>query len=79
MPTVTLNADERTALNEPLAGQGGFQDFIAKLRNNLRPTGELELTEADVNKIRDYRTKYGGGGWQDHLDQIFRRTLGPFE
>ena len=79
MPTVTLNADERTALNEPLAGQGGFQSLIARLRNNLRPTGELELTAADVNTIRGYRTNYGGGGWQDRLDQIFGRTLGPTE
>ena len=79
MPTVTLNADERTALNEPLAGQGGFQSLIARLRNNLRATGELELTAADVNTIRRYRTNYGGGGWQDRLDQIFGRTLGPIE
>ena len=79
MPTVTLNQDETTALNEPVAGQGGFQTLLARLREELQPTGELDVGDEYVKKIRRYRRKYGGGGWQDRIDRIFARTLGPFE
>ena len=78
MPTINLNSDETAALNEPLAGQGGFQTLLTRLRDALQPTGELDLTPADVDTIRQYRTDYGGGGWQERLDRIFARTLGPF-
>ena len=78
VPTITLNADERAALNEPLAGEGGFQPLLRRLRAALQPNGELELTDVDVATIRQYRTEYGAGGWQERLDRIFARTLGPF-
>lgn len=79
MPTIMLNADERTALNEPVEGQGGFQTLLTRLQSRLQPTGELELCDEDVETIRRYRREYGGGGWQERLDRIFARTLGPFE
>ncbi|MYN64030.1 MAG: aspartyl-tRNA synthetase [Acidobacteria bacterium] len=78
MPTITLNADERAALNDPLTGQGGFQTLLERLHAAVQPNGELELTDADVATIRQYRTEYGSGGWQERLDRIFARTLGPF-
>lgn len=78
MPTITLNADERAALNVPPAGQGGFQTLLRRLRAVVQPNGELELTDADVATIRQYRTEYGDGGWQERIDRIFARTLGPF-
>ena len=79
MPTITLNEDERTALNEPIEGQGGFQTLLTRLQNGLQPTGELELSDEDVDTIRRYRHEYGAGGWQERLDRIFARALGPFE
>ena len=79
MPTLILNDDEIAALNEPIAGQGGFQTLLARLQNELRPTGELELSDEDIETIRYYRCEYGAGGWQRRLDRIFGRTLGPFE
>ena len=78
MPTINLNPEERAALNEPVAGQGGFQTLLARLRDAAQPTGELQLTAADIDTIRQYRTDYVGGGWQERLDRIFARTLGPF-
>ena len=78
MPTVILNDDERTALNEPIAGQGGFQTLLLRFRDEVQSTGELQLSDADVDTIRRYRNEYGGGGWQERLDRIFGRTLGPF-
>jgi len=59
VPTINLNADERAALNEPLAGQGGFQTLLKRLRSAVQPNGELELTDSDVATIRQYRTEYG--------------------
>ncbi len=79
MRTFVLNEDEIAALNEPIAGQGGFQTLLARLRIELGPTGELELRAEDVETIRRYRREYGPGGWQERLDRIFGRTLGPFE
>ena len=79
MPTVILNEAERATLNEPSTGQGGFQGLLARFRRELQPTGELELSDGDVNTIRRYRHEYGEGGWQDLLDRIFGRTLGPLE
>ena len=78
VPTINLSPEERAALNEPVAGQGGFQTLLARLRDAVQPTGDLELTDGDVDTIRQYRTDYGGGGWQERLDRIFARTLGPF-
>ena len=78
MRTVILNDDEIAALNEPIAGQGGFQTLLLRLRNEVQPTGELQLSDADVDTIRRYRREYGGGGWQERLDRIFGRTLGLF-
>ena len=79
MPTVLLNEDEMATLNERIAGQGGFQTLLARFREEAQPNGELELSDADVDTIRRYRRKYGGGGWQERLDRIFGRPLGPLE
>ena len=79
MPTVILNEDEIAALNEPIAGQGGFQTLLGRFRDEVQSNGRLDLSDADVETIRRYRRGYGGGGWQERLDRIFGRTLGPFE
>ena len=78
MPTVILNDDERIALNEPIAGQGGFQALLLRFQDEVQSTGELQLSDADADTIRRYRNEYGAGGWQERLDRIFGRTLGPF-
>ena len=79
MPTVILNDDERAALSDPITGLGGFQTLLTRFRNELRPNGELDVSDNDIETIRRYRREYGAGGWQERLDRIFGRTLGPFE
>lgn len=69
----------REALNDPVTGQGGFQTLIRRLRAAVKPEGKLTVSEEDIDLIRRYRNEYGGGGWQDRLDRIFGRTLGPFD
>jgi hypothetical protein len=48
-----------------------FQDRLNKT------TGELSITEADIENIRRYAFSYGNGGWEDRLREIFGRHLGP--
>ena len=62
MPTVILNEHEIAVLNEPIAGQGGFQTLLARFRDEVQPNGELGLSDADVGTIRRYRREYGGRG-----------------
>lgn len=79
MPIITLNQDEVALLNEPITGRGGFQSLLATFRQKVQPGGELELTDEEIAKIRQYRNEYGDGGWQERLDKIFGRTLGSPE
>lgn len=56
---------------------GGFQNFLIGLQNKVdQKTGEIELSERDIERIRRYASEYGGGGWEKRLVQIFGRALG---
>ena len=78
MKTITLNTSEMSELNEETPGQGGFQDLLERLQQRLDThTGELTLTDADLERIRRYAFKYGKGGWEDRLIAMFSRHLGP--
>ena len=74
---IKLTATEVQAPMQHVAGQGGWQSLFRRLQGGFDPrTGEITVSPADVEKLREYCNEYGDGGWQGHLRQIFRRTLG---
>lgn len=57
---------------------GGFQALMVQLQKRVdTATGNLTLSESDLEKIRRYAFGYKKGGWQNRLLAIFSRTLGP--
>lgn len=55
---------------------GGFQNLVRKLQAQV--TGHtIALYPADLERIPRYAFDYHGGGWQNRMVTIFRRTLGP--
>ena len=59
------------------AQDGGFQSFLVQLHYRIDDdTGELELSDEDMERIQRYAFNYKNGGWQNRLKAIFARTLG---
>lgn len=81
MLQITLSQVEMDVLfrQDPATeADGGFQGFLVDLqRRTNRNTGELLLTDADLEKIPRYAFDYGNGGWEDELQRIFGNSLGP--
>lgn len=79
--TVILNQEERDILDiqaTSTANDGGYQNFMVRLQSMLdRATNELTLSDSDLARIPKYAYDYGQGGWQNRLEAIFSRTLGP--
>ncbi len=79
--TVVLNQCEIAELDiqDPAtSGDGGYQSFLVSLQQKLdRQNNELILTAIDLRTIPRYAYEYGQGGWQNRLESIFGRTLGP--
>jgi len=77
---VTLTAAEMSILfrQDPATrDDGGFQGFLVSLQERIdRPTGIIDLSEDDLEKIHRYAFDYGNGGWEDRLVRIFGRVLG---
>lgn len=72
MPFFNLTAEQLEILNIKPEGQGGFQGLIEKLQNSVdADTGRIYVSQDDVARIKDYHNKYGGGGFQGRLIQIF--------
>lgn len=63
--------------NPRTSHQGGFQWFLVQLqrRTNVN-NGRIFLTHRDVERIHRYAFRYGNGGWENRLMQIFSRVLG---
>lgn len=80
-PTVILNQEEIETLNlqaPSTANDGGYQNFMIQLQSKLDcTTNELTLSDNDLSRISKYAYDYGQGGWQNRLEAIFSRTLGP--
>jgi hypothetical protein len=59
-------------------GDGGFQGLLVRFQKRIdRPTGRLELTPQDIQRIQNYAAAKSGGGWENQLRRAFQRTLGP--
>lgn len=75
---IILMQAEAKVLMQHVEGQGGWQSLFRRLQDGYDPkTGEITVSDDDVDRLRGYCNEYGDGGWQGRLRQIFRRTLGP--
>ena len=78
---VRLTVDEITELDQQdpaTSGDGGFQSLLVSLQERVdRTTSELHLSDNDLERIQRYAYDYKQGGWQDRLERIFCRELGP--
>jgi hypothetical protein len=50
-------------LRKPIRGRGGFQSLLRKLQHQLDGR-HLEVSRADLSRLRRYASGYGGGGFQ---------------
>lgn len=77
---VTLNTEETEILfrQDPATQRnGGYQGLLVRLQGNTnRTTGELLLSDSDLERIPRYAFDYGNGGWEGRLMGIFQRHLG---
>jgi hypothetical protein len=65
--SIDLTPTEATTLRKPIRGRGGFQSLLRKLQLQLEGR-HLDISPADVERLRRYSAAYGGGGFQ-------RRTM----
>jgi hypothetical protein len=72
-----LNSYEMYHLMRPVAGEGGWQDFIRALQAQVFDAGEgsmlVELFDADLG--RAMRGMVGDGGFQGRLRKVLRRQI----
>lgn len=73
---IQLNTDERAELAKQIAGQGGFQGLMKRLRQRAAISGKLTVSDDEIAQIGRYAFYEGGGGYENRLKAIFSRTLG---
>ncbi len=70
--------DELFTQDPSSKSDGGYQSLLVNLQGKInRSSGELKLSEIDLEKIPRYAFDYGQGGWEGRLINIFQRHLGP--
>lgn len=74
---IQLNAAERSELAKQIAGQGGFQGLMKRLRQRAAISAKLTLSNDEIAQIGKYAFYESGGGYENRLKAIFQRTLGP--
>lgn len=66
-----LSEFDASLLNKVVNGEGGMQSLLRKLQNQMTSRRILTLTGDDIEKIKQYRFKYGTtGGWQQRLKGV---------
>ncbi len=74
---IKLNKQEHEELLKQDPSQknkGGFQLFLVSIQNRVnKTTREIELSEADLEKIMRYKSNPNKGGWQSRFKKIFSR------
>lgn len=68
--TVPLTEDAVGVLNRPVVGQGGFQNLLRDLQDQLGTGSQLVLTPDLIERIVRYVQGYGQGGFQGRLDTV---------
>ena len=76
-----LNAPEMAALMEPDTTSGGnlgWHSLLVRLQADLnQTTGDLPLSDADLERIAHYAFDFGKSEWEARLTTVFGRHLGP--
>ncbi|MGX2973301.1 hypothetical protein [Helicobacter sp. T3_23-1059] len=71
MYSVKLDTKAIDALSKAVNGNGGHQNLMEKLKRQYDSgNGVLEYDDDDLEKLRIYSSKYGGGGFQDRFQAI---------
>lgn len=68
-----LNENQFNKIMQSQSGDGGYQSLIRALQNkvNKQIKYTIELSDEDIEKIKRYKVKYGNGGWENLLNDIF--------
>jgi hypothetical protein len=75
--TITLTADEESALMRKVNGSGGFQSLLRMLQRSYdKDTRTVRLSGDEVERIVRYTTEYGWGGFEGRLEAL-RDKLRP--
>ena len=69
--TFQLTQTERTELDKPVNGQGGYQTLLTELQSQVAPDGKLTVDDEQLGRIVRM-CRYGSGGFQGRLKTAFR-------
>ena len=73
---IKLTKEERRALLQTPKGQGGFQNLLLRLQHRInKQTGDLELSQNDLERIYRYKANPKKGGFQGRFNKIFGRQF----
>ncbi|MCI4337092.1 MAG: type II toxin-antitoxin system death-on-curing family toxin [Thermoplasmata archaeon] len=71
-PAVTISLDRigRSLLMRPVRGSGGWNSLLRALQSKLSPSGRMDLSPEDIDRIRGYSEHHGVGGFQSRLAPV---------
>ena len=67
--SIDLTPTEASIIRKPIRGRGGFQSLQRKLQHQLGGR-QLNVSPADVERLRRYSAAYGGGGFQRRTKSV---------
>jgi len=65
--TIKLTSKEADPIRKAVAGEGGMQLLLRRLRKKLKEDNTISLSPDDIEKILRYGLTYGQGGFEDQL------------
>ena len=67
--SIHLTPLDAKTLRKPIRGRGGLQSLLRKLQHQLDDR-HLEVSRADLARLRRYSLGYGGGGFQGRAKEL---------
>ena len=71
---IQLTPAEVRKYQKPVRGQGGFQALLRRIVRRIDPTGAVDVSDADLEKLVRYSFEYGQGGFQERTKPTARRS-----
>ena len=71
---IQLTPAEVRKYQKPVRGRGGFQALLRRIVRCMEPTGAVNVSDADLEKLVRYSFKYGQGGFQDRTKPTAGRS-----
>jgi hypothetical protein len=68
---INVPPDVAAVIRKPVEGQGGFQELIRRLQEQLDCNDALTLTDEDIERIQRYQS-YEPGGFEDRLAPLLK-------